>query len=84
MSNYSIPNGTAVNYSPGNEGDLIFNEYVTGGRPVVRVRNAVLDIVLDCKYTVDAIGGKNILYESLEIRYVILLTLKINPVVELN
>jgi len=80
----SLPAGAAIDHGPGDKCDLVLQEYVPGGGPVVRVRDAVLDIVKDGEDAIHAIGVVHVLDELLEILDVVLLPLEVDPVVELH
>ena len=80
----SLPAGAAVDHGPGDKCDLVLEEYVSGCGPVVRVCDAVLDIVEDSEDTIDAVGVIHVLDKLLEILDVVLLSLEVDPVVELH
>jgi hypothetical protein len=80
----SFPARAAVDHSPCNKGNLVLYEDVAISGPVIRVGNTVLNVVQDCKDTVDAIGVVDVLDEGLEVLNIIFLSLKVNPIVELH
>lgn len=80
----SIPAGAAILDGPGKELELVFHENVARGTPMVRVGDLVLNVILDCQDTIDTVGVENVIYEHLKIAQIVLLSLEVNPVVELN
>ena len=80
----SLPAGAAIDDGPGNKCDLVLEEYVSKCGPVVRVGDAILDIVKDSEDTINAVGVIHVLDELLQIFDVVLLSLEVDPVVELH
>jgi hypothetical protein len=80
----SIPARATILDRPGQELKLIFHEDVPRGTPIIRVGNLVLNIVLNCQDTIYTVGVENVINEHLKIAHIVLLSLEVNPVVELN
>ena len=80
----SVPTGAAILDRPGEELKLVLHEDVPRGTPFIRVGNFVLNVILNGQDTIDTVGVENVIDEHLQIAHIVLLSLEVNPVVELN
>ena len=79
----SVPARAAVLDRPCEELELVFYKDVTGCAPVIRIGYLVLYVVLDCKHSIDTVGIEHIIDKQLQITQVVLLSFKVDPIMEL-
>lgn len=51
---------------------------------MIRVGNFVLNVILNGQDTIDTVGVENVIDEHLQITHIVLLSLEVDPVVELD
>jgi hypothetical protein len=51
---------------------------------VVRVRDFVLHVILNGQDAIDTVGVEDVIHEHLQVTHIVLLSLEVNPVVELD